>query len=149
MNLGTKLYMSRKMVPHDSNTRARFQSSNDEAVVNRQYDSGKPALSYSPRMVYSSRCLEFVLSMVSMVSRSISDAQGVSLTGSIHSNFDNLSPKWQGYLFHHPCNMLNTVDIQKIKDGHIAWSSPRSVRTDGICCVPHFQSVSLIIVQAV
>ena len=66
--------MSHKMVPQDSNTRVRFRSSSDDAVVNRQYDSGKPVLSYSLRMVYSSRCLEFVLSKVSIVSAYISDA---------------------------------------------------------------------------
>ncbi len=72
MNLGFREYSLRKTAAHTSSAQVHFLSSKDDAVVKRQYDRGKPALSCSPRMVYSSRCLEFVLSVL-YVSVSISD----------------------------------------------------------------------------
>jgi hypothetical protein len=67
MNLGTKLYVLRKTVAQASNALVHFRSSTDDAVVNKQYDNGKPVLLYSPRIVYSSRCFELVLSMVLVI----------------------------------------------------------------------------------
>lgn len=41
---------------------ATFPGSNELAVESRQYDNGYPALSYSPMMLYNSRCFAFVSS---------------------------------------------------------------------------------------
>ena len=61
-NFGMTPYLSQRHLPHSFNALFHFPTGRAVAVDNRQYERGKPALSYSPITLYSSRFLEFVLS---------------------------------------------------------------------------------------
>ena len=62
-NLGMTPYLSQRHLPHAFSALIHFPTGRSVAVDDRQYKRGKPALSYSPITLYSSRFLELVLSV--------------------------------------------------------------------------------------
>ena len=106
-NWGMTSYLSRKITTHDSRALRHFCSAMDEAVVKRQYDSGNPALSYSVRTVYSSRCLAFVLSIFYCLVYLLIVL--LSLTGCVDPNFYDFPFQSVHNLSHHPRDLFNSV----------------------------------------